>query len=106
MNNLISEDRKKYLAKKKQQKIAVLTTQIFIIIGFIILWEVLARLNVIDGFLTSQPSRVLNTIMNLSSNNLLMHMGGTCFETIIGFLLGTILRDINCLFTLVVTISM
>lgn len=90
MNDKISEDRKKYLTKKKHQKIAVLTTQISILVGFILLWEVLAKLNIIDGFLTSQPSRVLNTIMNLSSNNLLMHMGVTCFETIIGFLLGTI----------------
>ena len=106
MNDKISEERKKFLAKKKHQKIAVLTTQIFIIVGFILLWEILARLNIIDGFLTSQPSRVLNTAMNLSSNNLLMHMGVTCFETIIGFILGTIFRNINCLFTLVVTFSM
>lgn len=90
MNNKISEDRKKYLAKKKRQKIVVLSTQIFIIVSFILLWEILARLNIIDGFLTSQPSRVFNTILNLSSNNLLMHMGVTCFETIVGFLLGTI----------------
>ena len=106
MNDKISEDRKKYLAKKKHLKIAILSTQILIFVSFILLWEILARLNIIDGFLTSQPSRVLNTIMNLSSNNLLMHMGVTCFETIIGFLLGTIFRNINCLFTLVVAISL
>lgn len=90
MNENISEDRKKYLAKKKRQKVAIITTQISILVGFIILWELLARLNIVDGFLTSQPSRVLNTIMNLSSNNLLMHMGVTCLETIVGFLLGTV----------------
>ena len=90
MNENISEDRKKYLAKKKKQKIAVITTQISILVGFILLWELLARLNFIDGFLTSQPSRVIKTIMDLSSNNLLTHMGVTCLETVIGFLLGTI----------------
>lgn len=86
----ISEDRKKYLAQKKRQKIAVTTTQILLLIGFILIWEVLARVNIIDGFLTSQPSRVLKTIMDMSSNNLLMHLGVTCYETIVGFLLGTI----------------
>ena len=86
----VSEERKKYLANKRKRKIAILTTQISILVGFIIIWEVLANLNIIDGFLTSQPSRVLNTILNLSSNNLLMHLGVTCLETIVGFLLGTI----------------
>ena len=86
----VSEERKKYLANKRKRKIAILTTQLSILVGFIIIWEVLANLNIIDGFLTSQPSRVLNTILNLSSNNLLMHLGVTCLETIVGFLLGTI----------------
>ena len=104
MDKDISNDRKEYLAKKKKQKILITTTQISLLVGFILLWELLAKLNLIDGFLTSQPSRVLNTIMNLSSNNLLMHLGVTCFETIIGFLLGTISRNNNCLFTLVVSI--
>ncbi|MBE5821329.1 MAG: ABC transporter permease [Clostridiales bacterium] len=90
MDNNISEDRKKYLAKRKKQKIAIIITQITILVGFIVIWELLARFNIIDGFLTSQPSRVLNTIMDLSSNNLLMHLFVTCFETVIGFLLGTI----------------
>ena len=104
MDKDISNDRKEYLAKKKKQKILITTTQISLLVGFILLWELLAKLNLIDGFLTSQPSRVLNTIMNLSSNTLLMHLGVTCFETIIGFLLGTISRNNNCLFTLVVSI--
>ena len=86
----ISEERKKYLANKRKRKIAILAAQISILVGFIVIWEVLANLNIIDGFLTSQPSRVLNTILNLSSNNLLMHLGVTCLETIVGFLLGTI----------------
>ena len=94
MEENISNDRKIYLAQKKKQKIAILTTQISILILFITIWELLARLNIIDGFLTSQPSRVLNTILDMSSNNLLMHLGVTCFETIIGFLLGTVFGTI------------
>ena len=104
MSDTISKDRKNYLAKKKKQKIAIVTIQISLLILLIFLWELLARLNIIDGFLTSQPSRVFNTILDLSSNNLLMHLGVTCFETIIGFLLGTIFRNTNCMYALVVTI--
>ena len=87
----LSEDRKKYLKKIKIRKIEILATQIFILIAFIALWEILARTGKIDSFITSQPSRILKTFFNLSSNNLLEHLRITCTETIIGFLSGTIL---------------
>lgn len=91
MDKNISNNRKKYLRKMKTNKIAVFMTQITIVIGFIILWEVLANIGIIDSFITSQPSRILNTFMNLSQNDLLEHLGVTCLETIIGFISGTIL---------------
>lgn len=90
-DKFISLDRKKYLRKIRINKIAVFMTQIGILIAFIVLWEVLANLKIIDSFITSQPSRILNTFMNLSSNNLLHHLGVTFYETIIGFLAGTFL---------------
>lgn len=91
LNNNIPNDRKKYLKKIFLNKITIIITQISIIIGIIILWEVLANLNIIDSFIMSSPSRILKTFENLSSNNLLYHVGITVLETIIGFLLGTIL---------------
>lgn len=87
----ISEDRKKYLRKIKRNKIAVIVTQILIVVLFIALWEILANLGIIDSFITSQPSRIVKTFLNLSQNNLLEHLGVTCFETIIGFVSGAIL---------------
>lgn len=87
----ISQDRKKYLRKIKINKIAVITTQIAIVILFIALWEILANIGVIDSFIASQPSRIVKTFLNLSSNNLLEHLGVTCFETIIGFVSGAVL---------------
>ena len=47
-------------------------------------------LGIIDSFITSQPSRIIKTIINLSSNDLFMHLGVTCTETIVGFLLGVV----------------
>ena len=75
---IISPDRKKYLRQIKFRKISVFITQIGILVGFITLWEVLANLGIIDSFITSQPSRILNTFMNLSSNDLLMHILWLC----------------------------
>lgn len=90
----ISKDRKKYLKKVKLRKIEILTAQIFILVAFIAIWEILAQKGKIDSFITSQPSRILKTIMNLSSNNLLYHLRITCVETLVGFLLGTALGTI------------
>lgn len=87
----ISKDRKKYLRKILINKIAVITTQLILVIAFISLWEILANFRIIDSFIASQPSRIIKTFMNLSSNNLLEHLLVTCLETIIGFLSGTIL---------------
>ena len=87
----ISEDRKKYLRKIKKEKIAIIVTQLLIVIVFIAGWEILANQGAIDSFITSQPSRILDTFLNLSSNGLLEHLGVTLTETLIGFVLGVVL---------------
>ena len=86
-----SEERKKYLRKNLITKVSIVITQITLVILFIILWEVLANKGIIDSFITSQPSRMLETFMNLSQNDLLKHLGVTVYETIVGFLSGTAL---------------
>ena len=86
-----SKERKEYLRKITITKISVLVTQILLVILFIVLWEVLANKGIIDSFITSQPSRMFKTFMNLSQNGLLEHLGVTCYETIVGFLAGAFL---------------
>jgi len=83
-------EREMYLSKIKIKKYVILSIQIGLLAGLILLWEICANIGVIDSFITSQPSRIINTIINLSSNDLLMHLGVTCTETIVGFLLGVI----------------
>ena len=91
MNNFISEERKAYLKNNQKRKIFVFMTQIVILVGFLALWELLANKNIIDSFIMSRPSRIWETLTNLTSNDLLMHIGVTVYETVIGFLLGTVL---------------
>lgn len=83
---------KKYLKKLKRTKILVLTTQILILIFLILLWQFLANHNLINTFITSSPKQVLDTIINLyQTNNLFHHIWITSYETIISFVLGTII---------------
>lgn len=93
----ISEDRRKYLRKIKLRKVEIIATQIFLVIAFIAIWEILANAGIIDSFITSQPSRILKTFLNLSSNDLLEHLKITCIETLVGFLLGSILGVITAI---------
>ncbi|MBQ4515656.1 MAG: ABC transporter permease [Clostridia bacterium] len=90
----ISEERKKYLRHLAYKKYGILSVQILILVFFIAIWEISANLGIIDSFITSQPSRIVDTFLNLTSNDLLMHIGITCFETIVGFLLGVALGTI------------
>lgn len=83
---------KEFLKKIKIKKLLIISTQILIVIVFFILWEILARYKFIDSFITSQPSRIIKTLGNLNrEGQLFYHTGITCLETVIGFLLGTIL---------------
>ncbi len=92
MNKLIlSEERKQYIKSKKREKRIIHITQISVLVIFLVLWEVLARLNIIDSFIMSSPSRIWQTFMNLGSNDILKHLWVTVYETIAGFLIGTVL---------------
>ncbi len=91
MKSDISEERKQYLRKIKRKKFAIIVTQILVLVGFLLIWEFLAQNEIIDGFITSQPSRILDTLLHLGSNDLVYHIGVTAYETIVGFLLGTTL---------------
>ena len=88
----LSPERKAYLKRQKREKISVFAIQWSILIAFFALWEAAARLGWIDSFLTSQPSRMWQTLKSLyQDGQIFVHVGVTCLETVIGFLLGTVL---------------
>ncbi|MBQ3474614.1 MAG: ABC transporter permease [Bacilli bacterium] len=89
---MISNERKNYLKKKKRSKRIILISQISILILFFGIWELLSRLNIIDTFLLSSPTKVFNTIIDLAkSNNLFNHISTTLKEILISFVLGNII---------------
>lgn len=87
----ISEARRAYLDSVRRNKRLVLTCQLGFLIAFFVLWEVLARVGVIDSFILSQPSRIWHTLTRFSENKLLLHIGVTVYETLTGFLLGVVI---------------
>ena len=90
-SNGISKEHLAYLRKVRMRKALILSLRLFLLVAVFALWELMARMKLIDPFITSQPSRIVNTIARLyQEGKLFYHTGITCLETVIGFLLGTI----------------
>jgi NitT/TauT family transport system permease protein len=91
----ISKEHKDFLKRVRRQTIMIRFTQLFILILIFGLWEFLAAMKIIDPFITSQPSRIIKTIITLyREGSLFGHIFVTCVEIIVGFILGTVLGTI------------
>lgn len=88
----MSEEHKLYLKKIKIRKIVVLCVQLGILILTFGIWELSATLEWSDPFITSSPSRIVLSIIELyRTGDLWLHMGATLYETVLSFLLATII---------------
>ena len=90
-NVFLSTEHKKYVSKLKRRKIAILSSQFGLLALFLLLWEILAKIGIIDAFLMSSPSRIWHTLVDLyKDGQLFYHLWISLLETLIGFLIGTI----------------
>lgn len=87
-----SKEHEAFLKKARTRKIIVGVSQLAIIIIFLAIWELLARAQILNTFLSSSPSEVLKTFVSLfNQNNLWNHIYVTLYETFISFLIASIL---------------
>lgn len=69
----------------------VLLTQIILFISFVILWELLSQIGLINDFLFSSPSKIIKLLISyFKSNEIYKHIMISLFETIIGLIIGTV----------------
>lgn len=86
----VSPERKIYLKNKQKEGAKEKLCRISFLIIFIALWEISARLYIVDPFIVSSPSRIVKTIVNLArSGELFYHTMVTTLEALAGFFLGT-----------------
>lgn len=80
-----------YLTRKKRRKKFILFTQLLLLITFISLWEIASRNYFIDPLIFSSPSKVVQLMINkFGDGTLWFHLRYTVFETILGFIMGTV----------------
>ena len=85
-----SKEHMAYLTAIRNHRRGVRLSRAFVLILFVSLWELGARLNWFDVFILSCPSRVMAAIGRLwGEGSLFLHVGVTLYETMMGFLLGT-----------------
>lgn len=81
-----------YLESKKKTNRKVLIIQVIIFIAFIVLWELFAKLNLINDFLFSAPSKIWKVTLNyFKTKEIYKHIGISLLETILGLGIGTVL---------------
>ena len=81
-----------YLHAYKVHKRKIAFYRFFILFCFLFLWEISAKLGLIDDFIFSRPSKLLACARYLMlENHLLFHIGITLSETLLSFLLVMVL---------------
>ncbi|MDF2612733.1 MAG: ABC-type transporter, integral rane subunit [Clostridia bacterium] len=87
-----SEGYKHFLKEKQKKKYSILFWQVFLSVGFILLWEVMAAYELVNTFLVSSPSQIFKLFITyIADGSLFKHVAISVWETILGFSLGTIL---------------
>ena len=75
-----------YLRGVKKKSILVNAVRIAVLLGVLVLWELSATLGWVNPFITSSPSRVGKTIVDMQKNgSLTLHVSTTLWETLLGF---------------------
>ena len=91
MNN-ISQNQLRFLKNLKKNQRIVLFSRLFILISFLLSWELLTHFEIIDSFIFSSPSKVLLCFWNMVlDKSIFLHIGITLYETLLSFLLVTFL---------------
>lgn len=81
-----------YLRKKRKYNLLIRISRFGLLFALLGLWEFFALLEVIDSFTMSSPSRIVRTFaLLIERGDLFEHMFITLYETIVGFLLATVI---------------
>ena len=94
----MSKEHKLYLKKEIRKKTFIQISQLLLLLTFIITWELLSKYQIINSFITSSPSNIIKTIIELyNQNNLFIHIYSTITEVLLSFTITSLLSFIIAL---------
>ncbi|MFD2043223.1 ABC transporter permease [Ornithinibacillus salinisoli] len=81
-----------YKQQIKREKKIVFTWQLIILVGFFSMWEIMSSMRWIDPLIFSSPSKIFTNLSSkILDGSMIIHTQVTLFETVLGFIIGTIL---------------
>lgn len=87
-----SKEFRKFIRKETRNTVLVHFLRCIVLVLFFVLWEVLAKNEVIDSFIISYPSKLWNTFLGLVDDGILAkHIEVTLLETVVSFALSTVI---------------
>ena len=87
----VSERHAQFLRALRLRQTKVVVVQFAVLAAFLGLWQLAATLRVIDPFITSQPSAILQKLLELTNDGSLgYNVAITVIETLAGFGIGTV----------------
>jgi len=79
-----------YINNHKRRKHQITAWKLAIFLAFLFQWELTTRFDLVNSFIFSSPSRILNTCIEMAGNGqLFFHVGITLGETLVSFFLVT-----------------
>ena len=91
-NTDISKEHLLYLRGVRKKNVLINVARFSILLMFLLIWELSARFEWVNPFITSSPSRIAKTIADLYNNGTLFyHVGTTLWETLLGFFIAVAL---------------
>ncbi len=87
-NTPCSLAQREFLAREKRHRTQIGICRVMVLVLFLSLWELCARLEIINSFIFSSPSRIAACFLTMSSDgSIFLHIGVTLFETLVSFVL-------------------
>ena len=84
----LSTGHRHYLRHYHFHRLLVIFFRIFLLTGFLFLWEFCASHQIIDSFIFSSPSKIMNALLlMISDHSIFLHLGVTLYETFVSFCL-------------------
>ena len=84
----LSTGHRHYLRHYHFHRLLVIFFRIFLLTGFLFLWEFCASHQIIDSFILSSPSKIMNVLLlMISDHSIFLHLGVTLYETFVSFFL-------------------
>lgn len=80
-----------YLKNVRKKSVLVNVVRVSVLLVLLVFWELSASLQWVNPFITSSPSRIIKSIVDLYENGTLFyHIGTTLWETLAGFFIAIV----------------